>query len=164
MKKIVFGILLITSTQLIAQSGMKDDVAIIQSVYGKNKKDLVGAYMKLAEPQASAFWVVYDAYENERKDLGMKKMELINEYAKNYETLTEEKADELTKAALKNNVEVEKLISKYYDKTKKVIGSVNAAKFVQLEAYLQTSVRSEIQDAIPFIGEIERSVVPKKKN
>ncbi|MEI6265725.1 MAG: hypothetical protein WCP74_11510 [Sphingobacteriia bacterium] len=164
MKKIVFGILLITSTQLIAQSGMKDDVAIIQSVYGKNKKDIVGAYMKLAEPQAAAFWAVYDAYEVERKALGMKKMELINDYATNFATLSEEKADELTKAALKNNIEVEKLISKYYDKTKKVIGSVNAAKFVQLEAYLQTSVRSEIQDAIPFIGEIERSALPKKKN
>ncbi len=164
MKKIVFAILLITSTQLIAQSGMKDDMAIIQSVYGKSKKDLVGAYMKLAEPQAAAFWTVYDAYEVERKALGMKKMELVNDYARNYETLSEEKADELTKAALKNNIEVEKLMSKYYDKTKKVIGSVNAAKFVQLEAYLQTSVRSEIQDAIPFIGEIERSVVPKKKN
>ena len=111
--------------------------------------------MKLAEPQAAAFWVIYDAYEEERKALGMRKMELINDYANNYEALNEEKADELTKASLKNNMEVEKLYSKYYGKAKKIIGSVNAAKFIQLETYLQTSIRSEIQDAIPFIGEVE---------
>lgn len=164
MKKIVLGLLLICSTQLIAQSGMKDEIAIIQSVYGKSKKDLVGAYMSLAEPQAAAFWAVYDAYEEERKALSMKKMEIIADYANNYATLSDEKADELTKAALKNNVNLEKLYAKYYGKTKKLIGAINAAKFIQLEAYLQTSVRTEIQDAIPFIGEIERSIVPKKKN
>ncbi len=164
MKKIVLGLLLITSTQLIAQSGLKDDMAIIQSIYGKNKKDLVGAYMKLVEPQSASFWAVYDAYELERKELSMKKMELINDYANNYATLTEEKANEIANGTLKNNLLIEKLYSKYYGKTKKIIGAINAAKFIQLEMYLQTSVRSEIQDAIPFIGEIERSVVPKKKN
>ncbi len=160
MKKLLliaaFGI----SSASFAQSGMKEDVEIIQSLYGKDKKDLVGAYMNLQEPQAAAFWKVYDEYEGERKALGQKRMELIKDYANNYETLTDETADGLAKAMLKNNAAYEKLASKYYDKSKKVVGALNAAKFMQLELALQTAVKSEIQTAIPFIGEIDRT----KKN
>ena len=118
--------------------------------------------MKLTEPKASAFWKLYDEYEKERKDLGKKKIQIVSEYANNYEKLTEEKADEIVKSTIKNNIAYEKLFEKYYEKTKGILGAIDAAKFVQLEAYLQTSVRSEIQDAIPFVGEIERAKPMKK--
>jgi len=160
MKKLLLIAALAVSSTSFAQSGMKEDVEIIQSLYGKDKKDLVGAYMDLKEPQAAAFWKVYDEYEIDRKALGQKRMEMITDYANNYETLTDEKADALAKAMLKNNAAYEKLASKYYDKSKKVVGALNAAKFMQLELALQTAVRSEIQTAIPFIGEIDRT----KKN
>ena len=113
--------------------------------------------MKLAEPKSAAFWKLYDEYEVERKSLGKKKIEIISNYAASYEKLTDEKSDELAKATLKNNMEYEKLFSKYYDKSKAILGATGALKFMQLEVYLQTSVRTEIQDAIPFVGEIERS-------
>jgi len=160
MKKLLLIAALAISSASFAQSGMKEDVEILQSLYGKDKKDLVGAYMKLQEPQAAEFWKIYDEYELKRKALGQKKMELIKDYANNYETLTDEKADELAKATLKNNADYEKLASKYYGKTKKVIGALNAAKFMQLESALQTAVRGEIQNAIPFIGEIDRTKKP----
>jgi hypothetical protein len=51
---------------------------------------------------------------------------------------------------------MEKLLAKTYKKAKKAIGVTNAAKFIQLEIYFQTSIRMEIQDNIPFIGEIEK--------
>jgi hypothetical protein len=40
---------------------------------------------------------------------------------------------------------------------KKKVGGLEAAKFIQLETYLQTAIRSELQEAIPLIGEIDRS-------
>ena len=39
---------------------------------------------------------------------------------------------------------------------------MGAAKFMKLEMYLQATVRSEIQDAIPFVGELERSKPSQK--
>jgi hypothetical protein len=55
-------------------------------------------------------------------------------------------------------MEYEKLFAKYYEKSKLIVGSVSALKFIQLEGYLQTEVKRQIQDAIPFVGEIDRSV------
>jgi hypothetical protein len=149
----------IASFSSYAQSSYKEDVELVQSIYGKSKSDLVKQYMNLSDTQNAAFTKVYDNYESERKALGQTKLQLINNYAENYATLTEEKADELAKGTLKNNQDYEKLYSKTYGQAKKAIGAINAAKFIQLEVYLQTVIRNEIQDAIPFIGELDKTKV-----
>jgi F0F1-type ATP synthase membrane subunit b/b' len=155
MKKLFLFLAIIASTSIFAQS--TDDVILVQSLYGKSKGDIIKDYLNLAEPQATAFQAVYDNYEAERKALGQKKIQLINDYAINYDKITDEKADELAKNNLKNNVDFEKLLSKAYDKAKKAIGPINAAKFIQLEQYFQTTIRSAVQDEIPFIGELEKT-------
>jgi methanogenic corrinoid protein MtbC1 len=157
MKKLLILLVLTLSVSLNAQSSSKDELAIIQSSYGKSKTDLVNVYMALSPAQTKAFQPVYDSYEAERKVLGQKKIQIIDEYAAKYATLTDADADQLTKANLKNNLEVEKLYDKTYEKAKKVIGATNAAKFIQLEIYLQTTIRGEIQDSIPFIDEIDKT-------
>ncbi|MNQ51584.1 hypothetical protein D3C85_655710 [compost metagenome] len=160
MKKLsLILVMAIASFSSYAQSSYKEDVELVQSIYGKSKSDLVKQYMNLSDTQNAAFTKVYDNYESERKALGQTKLQLINNYAENYATLTEEKADELAKGTLKNNQDYEKLYSKTYGQAKKAIGAINAAKFIQLEVYLQTVIRNEIQDAIPFIGELDKTKV-----
>ncbi len=156
MKKLLVVFALFMSTGAFAQAGLKEDIDVGQAIWGKDKKDMMASYMKLAEPQAAAFWKVYDEYEVERKKLGRTRWEILNEYLKNYETLTEETADRLAEAQLKNNVSYEKLYANYYKKAKKVVGAVNAAKFIQLEMGFQTIIKEQTQAQIPFIGEMER--------
>ena len=60
---------------------------------------------------------------------------------------------------MKNNIAYDKLYSSYYDKVKKAIGATNATKFIQLEIYLQTEIRSSLQNTIPFVGELEMTKV-----
>ena len=155
MKKVFLLLLVAVTTGVFAQSTDKEDLEIIQGVYGKSKKELAQAYMTIPEAQASGFWKIYDEFEVERKALGKAKVDIINDYAMNYANLTDESADKIAKAGLKNQMDYQKLFSKYYDKYKKVVGAVNAAKIIQFENYMQTTVQSEIQNAIPFVGEIE---------
>ena len=159
MKKVFLLLAIVFSTTIFAQSTMKDDVDVVQSVYGKSKAELVNQYMALSGVQATDFAKVYDAYEVERKKLGQEKIELINQYATDYIALTDEKADAIAKGVLKNNTAYDKLYSTYYEKAKKAIGAVKATKFIQLEIYLQTEIRSSLQNAIPFIGELDMTKV-----
>lgn len=142
-----------------AQSATPDEVAMIQDIYGKSKLEVVKEYLNLPDVQTAAFQEVYDKYELERKALGKSKIEIFDQYAKNYATLSESKATELTEANLKNNLDMEKLLSKIHGRMKKAIGGINAAKFVQLEQYLQVTIRAEIQDAIPFIDELDKTKI-----
>ncbi|HEY6504626.1 MAG TPA: hypothetical protein VIZ28_11675 [Chitinophagaceae bacterium] len=160
MKQIVLIAALAFSASVFGQSEMKEDVDLIQAAWGKTKRELVAAYMNVEEAKATAFWKVYDKYEAERKALGRKRIQLINDYAINYDTLTNAKADQLVRAMHQNNIAYENLHLKYYGQVKTILGAVNAAKFIQLESALQTFIKGEIQEAIPFIGEIER----EKKN
>lgn len=162
MKKLILVLVITLSTGAFAQSTMKEDVELVQAIYGKSKADLVNQYMALSGTQAQEFSKVYNEYEAERKALGQKKIQIISDYAADYASLTAENADQLTKAALKNNLDYEKLYSKYYEKSKRVIGAINAAKFIQLEVYLQTEIQSEIQNSIPFIGEIDLTKMSRK--
>jgi hypothetical protein len=155
MKKVLVMVLLMVSANIFAQSTDKDDVAIVQSIYGKSKTEMIRDFMDLSDADVAIFQPIYDSYEAERKALGREKIRIINDYSNNFNNLTDEKADELTKANLKNNMDFEKLYSKTYTKAKKVLGAINAAKFIQLEQYFQTTVKFEIQDSLPFIGEIE---------
>ncbi|MFH7017550.1 hypothetical protein [Flavobacterium sp. FlaQc-47] len=160
MKKIsLILIMIVTCLSSYAQSSFKEDVDVLQSVYGKSKSDLVKQYMNLSDTQSVAFTKVYDDYETARKALGQSKFQLINDYASNYATLTDEKADELAKGTLKNHLAYEKLYCKTYSKAKKAVGAINAAKFIQLEIYLQTIIRAEILESIPFIGELDKSKI-----
>ena len=163
MKKLFLVIVLAFTAGGYAQSSssLADDVAVIQSIYGRSKADLVKQYMNLSEPQAAAFQTIYDEYEIQRKALGQKKMQLIKDYADNYEKLDDVKAAELTETNLKNIADTDKLLAKTFSKVKKAVGGRNAAKFVQLEQYLQVTIRGEIQDSIPFIDEIDKSKISK---
>ena len=148
--------MLAITTTTFAQAILKEDMDYIQRGWGMKKQELVKTYMKLQEPQATAFWKVYDAYEMERKALGMTRMQLLNDYAMHVQSLTAEKADAIAKATLKNNEAYQKLYTKYYGKDKKAVGAIDAEKFMQAEIALQTAINAETQDAIPFIGEMDK--------
>ena len=95
-------------------------------------------------------------YVEEGKKLGEERIQIIASYADNYVGLTNEKADELTQRLLKNNAAIDKLQLKYYNLIKKEISAIRAAQFMQLELYMQTMIRAELQNSLPMIGELDK--------
>ena len=138
-----------------------DDVNLVQSMYGKDKRDLMQEYLKFKDDaSATAFWKIYDKYEAERKKLGQDFIKILEDYANNYENLDDKKADELVTKGIANNIAYENLYMKYYKQMKPVVGAVTASQFLQLEAYLRNVIRVAVLDEIPFIGQIDRSHLP----
>ncbi len=138
-----------------AQSN-KEEVSIIQNLYGMEKKEVIRQVMDLTDIQASGFWPIYDEYETERKKLGADRIAIINDYINSYTTLTDAKADELINRVFKNDAALDKLQKTYYGKIKKVLSPLKAAQFTQVESYLQTAIRSAVSEELPFIGEFKK--------
>lgn len=139
----------------------KDDINLIQAIYGKDKRDLMESYMQFKDTaKAAYFWKTYDNYETERKALGQQYVAIMQDYANNYSTLTDAKADGLITRAAANNAGFESLYKKYYGILKPRIGALKASQFLQLESYLRSVVKVNILNQIPFIGEIDRSKLP----
>src|SRR5678815_3902184 len=131
MKKvsILFAVFML-STGLFAQSN-KEDVDLIQSIFGKEKKELVQVYMTIPEAQSAKFWTLYDTYETARKKLGQERIKLIEAYATNYEKLDSKKATELVTKKLTWADKYTKFQQLYFTKFSAVIGGLQAAKFIQ---------------------------------
>jgi len=157
MKKfLIYTVALLFSNALLAQSN-KEDVDLIQAIFGKEKKELVEAYMTIPEAQSSKFWALYDSYEASRKKLGQERIKLIEAYATNYETLDNKKATELVTKRLAWADRYTKFQQAYFTKFSAVIGGLQAAKFIQLEDYIENCIRISIQEEIPFIGELDKA-------
>ena len=157
MKKIFTLVIAMALTVGAYAQSNKEDVDLIQAMYGKAKKELVNDYMKFDATAGAAFWPMYDAFENERKVIGRERIQIISDYADHYKTLDDMKADELGKKTLDNNLALDNLNKKYFPKFSKAVGALNAAKYMQLELYMQNAVRAELQESIPFIGELDRT-------
>jgi ATP-dependent protease HslVU (ClpYQ) ATPase subunit len=139
-----------------AQSN-KEDIAIIQSMFGKAKKDLVTQYMTIPADKADAFWKTYDEYEAARTALGRERISMIEAYANSYLTMDDKKAGELMSNKFKWVGNYSKMQKKYYNSFAKVIGATQASKLMQLEDYIENNIRLSIQESIPFIDELDKT-------
>jgi hypothetical protein len=154
MKKLLFIAALLVSFAGIAQSN-KEDVDLIQSIFGKEKKAIVAEFIKLEGAQSDAFWKLYDEYETQRKEFGKQRISLLEKYANSYMTLDDATTDQLMNEMMALGAKNDKLIKTYYGKIKKGSGVKAAAQFAQLESYLLSSIRAAIFENIPLIGELK---------
>lgn len=142
-----------------SQASYPEETEIIQNLWGMEKRAIIEEYMDFSESEVQLFWPVYDEYADKRKKLAADRIAILQDYVSNYDNLTNEKAEELTEKIFKNNSQLDKLQMKYYKAMKKAVSPIRASQFMQLEGYLQTIIRYEIQDALPFIGELEQRKV-----
>jgi len=135
----------------------KEDVDMIQAVYGKQKKQLAADFIILADAKKDAFWKIYDEYEAERKSLGKQRIKLLEKYANAYDTISDKSTNTVIKETITLQKSTDALIAKYHDRLVIAAGAKPAAQFYQLESYLLSIVRTLILSSIPFIGELEKT-------
>ena len=153
---IVTTVLLLSPLFSRAQSA-DPELAYIKKSYSKEKKTIVDEYMHLDVQQGAKFWPVYGAYEAKREKLAQERLKTVEDYVNSADNITADQADKIAAVALANSVDLSKLNVEYYRKMKSAVGAINAAKFIQLETYLQTSWRMFVQDNIPLIGELDKT-------
>jgi hypothetical protein len=155
MKKIIlFAICLVFAAGSQAQTNT-DEIALMQSAFGMTKQQMVKDFMKLSETESAAFWTIYDDYEAARKEIGKKRIANISAYADNYAGLTNEKATELMNKSFAIQSEFLKLQQKTFKKMSKEVSPLRAAQFTMLESYIENSIRMDVMDEIPLIGEYD---------
>lgn len=134
---------------------VKEEVDFVQAAFGMEKKAVVAAFVKPLDLQEEAFWQLYDEYETARKENGQKRIELLAQYAIQYDEMSDEQAEAWTNDVIKLSAATDKLIVTYYKKIKKATSPKVATQFYQIEEYILTAIRMEILDDVPFLGEME---------
>ena len=116
-----------------------------------NKVLLMTAALELTEEQGEKFWPLYREYQLELSKIGDAKIHLIKDYAENYDAMTEEKAKELAKTSFSLQEKQLSLLKKAHKKVSKEIGSISAARFMQVENQLLNLINLQIAAELPLI-------------
>ena len=141
MKKISMLLIAIVCTMTSYSQSIQEEIEILQSVYGLDKKEITNNFLELSTEQEADFWVLYDQYETKRKAIGKEKFEILSQYVSDYGEISAEDAEVVMKKSIPLRKESYKLIDTYYKKIKKKTDPVVAMQFYQLESYLLNMVR-----------------------
>ena len=153
LKAIPLVALLLTVSITVNAQSMKEEVDMVQSLYGMEKKALIAEF--LGDTVNDEFWKIYDEYETERKALGKDRLDLITRYVSEYTSIDGEVADGMVKESEQLNSKLTGLISKYTKQVRKATDSKVAAQFFQIENYLLSVTRVQIMNNLPFLGELK---------
>lgn len=151
MKKSLFVISALILSLTIQAQTVNDYLELSRDVLKVEKKAAVADVMLLAEAESQPFWNLYNEYEGKLYEVQNKRIAIIKDFAENYETLGDVKADELWKSYMKYNKELLKLKTAYYAKFKKILPAGKAARFMQIENKIETLINAQLVLEIPLI-------------
>src|SRR5262249_55565746 len=133
------------------QGPSDEEIKLFRKDVRSLKKQIIAANLDLTDTEAQQFWPIYDRYTAEMTKIIDQKFETITEYAKNYDTITDEQAD----AYIKGRAEVEesflRLRLKYIPIFRKVLSGKTAALFVQMDWRLGLVMDLQLSSQVPMI-------------
>jgi len=157
MKKLIFTfslVLVSMSSSLFAQSNT-EEVDLMQSVFGMEKKAMISDFIQIDGTKGDAFWELYDAYEIKRKELGKRRLTLLNSYVDSFDSLDDVSTKKILNEMMSLQTTTDKLIGSYAKRMEKKVDVKTAAQFYQIEGYILSKIRTSILENIPVIGEFD---------
>lgn len=133
-----------------AQSVVDDQQQLLAQIQ-TDKRAVVLKSMQLDDAQVRAFTPVYDAYQADRKKLADRAITLLNSYASNYESMTDDAAKGILKDWLKLQDDETALTKEYAKKMGKVLPATKVLRFVQIENKLNAVLRLPAVRGIPLV-------------
>lgn len=154
MRRILIAIALLlcwVSLPVQAQDKPADTMEIVREKIRADKKLLVAANMGLTEAEAKGFWPVYEEYQKDLGGLNARMLRLIQDYAKNYNAMTDETAKKLVGDYLAIEQERVKLKESYLPKLGQVLPEKKVVRYIQIENKIEAAIRYELADKIPLV-------------
>jgi len=127
-------------------------IALMRRQVKQEKSEIMGSMMTLSAQDAAKFWPIYSSYDEELTKLNDLRVANIKEYARSYNDMTNEKADELIKKSMDYQKQRAELLAKTYGLVKDAIGAINAARFVQVEHQLLLLIDLQVAASLPVVG------------
>lgn len=148
MRFFIVAALMLCGTGVYAQQSA---IELVRQDFKTQKVAILTASLPLSEKESEAFWPIYREYSNELSKLGDRRIAVLKELFEKYDKMDEESAGRLVKESFSIAENRTSLLEKYYKKVAKAVGTVTAARFVQVESQILTIVDAQFVDQVPLI-------------
>ena len=147
---LIVGMILIMSPAF--SQSFDDYLEVVRDVLNTEKKAVVAETMSLTDAESGAFWSLYNEYNSKLYEVHTERVNIIKDFAAQYETMTDEKADALVNRSLAYQTKLLKLNKSYYKKFKKILPASKAALYFQVESKIDDLINASLAAEIPLVN------------
>ncbi len=117
-------------------------------VEGK-REAIVTEILQLSPEDGNVFWPIYREYDKQLRALNAAGAEAVQAYAREFQQLTDARADELLNKSLQVEGQRVDLKKKYYQKMKAALSATTAARFFEVDRQLQAIGDLQVSSVLP---------------
>jgi hypothetical protein len=128
------------------------DIQLLRQDIRAQRKQITAANVNLTADEATKFWPLYDQYIQETIKINDQLWALIKDYAANYNTLTEQQAQDYMNRAASIDQQLSALRLKYVPIFQKVISAKKTAQWYQIDHRLNLMIDLELAAQIPVVN------------
>ena len=134
-----------------AHAQLRQDIATGRADLQAERQAVVAGNLPLTDDQAKAFWPMYREYRGEVQKLGDRLVEIILNYAKNAESLSDSQATAMADDYLAVQKDEIRIKSDWISKFRKILPPRTVTRFYQIENKLVAILRFDAVDRIPLV-------------
>ena len=107
--------------------------------------------LKLTESESKVFWPLYESYQADQDKLDDRLIAIIQEYAKNYKTMTDAAALDIITQRTNLDLERTKLVQSYLPKFSAVLPGIKTARYYQVEYRIRLLLSLDLAKQMPMV-------------
>ncbi len=127
------------------------DIQLLRSNLQADKNDIITRAMQFTDSESNAFWPIYRDYVRDQQSVGDERVQLIKDYAQNYDAMDDAKAKNMVQRQLNVDAKFVNLRQQYWPKFEKALGAKRAAKFFQVDSRLTLLTNLQLTSEIPLL-------------
>ncbi len=151
MKKALLFLCLMLAPSIAFADEIDQYMELLRSDLRTSKVEILTTELKMTDAQAEKFWPIQRAYETDLATLQDARLTMIKDYAKNYSMMNDAVAKSLTDRAFKIQEQRTSLLKKYTGKVSKEVSPMVAARFAQVEAFVQSLFDLKVRGEVPVV-------------
>ena len=152
---VFFALLLpmaVAQTAAVSAKPLTDaDIQLLRSNLQADKNDIISRAMQFTDSESSAFWPIYRDYVRDQQSVGDERVQLIKDYAQNYDAMDDAKAKNMAQRQLNVDAKFVNVRQEYWPKFEKALGAKRAAKFFQVDSRLTLLTNLQLTSEIPLL-------------
>ena len=115
------------------------------------RKKITAANMTLTPDEAAKFWPIYDQYIKETMKINDERWATIKNYATNYNTMTNQVAQDYMEHSANADQQLIALLAKYISIFQNAISPKKTAQWYQIDRRVDTMINLQLASLIPIV-------------
>jgi Spy/CpxP family protein refolding chaperone len=133
------------------KAALDADVQLMRQDLRSQRKQITAANVNLTADESTKFWPIYDQYIQETIKINDTRWALIKEYAANYNSMTDQLAEDYMKRSTAIQQQLVALREKYVPTFEKVVSPKKTAQWYQIDRRIDLLIDLQLASMIPVV-------------